>query len=71
MTFSTGDQVVIEAEDRVVPGEIILASDSGISLMLSFEAILFGYAGVMPVLLCDDGVYRTLFGKPVTIRRKQ
>jgi hypothetical protein len=54
--LKTGDKVWIRFEDRSVPGEIILASDNGRSLMLGFEAIIDGHVGRMPVLMID-GVY--------------
>jgi hypothetical protein len=60
--WKTGDHVWITCEGTTVRGSIELASGNGASLMLSFEAILAGHVGSMPVLLDDDGVYRTLDG---------
>lgn len=67
--LKTGDHVLIGYADRwSVPGIVKLASPNGKSLMLQFEALLGGYAGLMPVLQRDDGSYRDLLmGKPVHI----
>lgn len=63
MTFKTGDRVKITCEGRTVDGVILLASENGKSLALSFEAILAGHVGMMPVSRADDGDrYRTLIG---------
>lgn len=58
--FKTGDPVVIGCDGRTVPGVVQLASANGKSLMLSFDALLDGHAGMMPVLLDDDGVFRSI-----------
>lgn len=56
-----GDSVLIDYEGRRAAGKVALASDNGRSLMLSFDAILGGYPGLMPVLKSpDDGQYRDL-----------
>lgn len=68
--WQKGDRVVITYGDRTVDGEVTLASPNSVSLMLSFEALLGGHAGMMPVLLDDDGVYKSLIEwKPVILRR--
>jgi hypothetical protein len=41
-------------------GTVLLASANGRSLMLGFDAILLGHVGMMPVLLGDDGVFRSV-----------
>lgn len=48
--FRRGDLVHIEWLGRKVAGRIRLASPNGQSLMLAFDAMLEGYAGMMPVL---------------------
>jgi hypothetical protein len=58
--WRTGDAVQIECDGRTVPGSVTLASPNSISLVLSFEAILDGHVGMMPVLRHDDGVYRSI-----------
>ncbi|HYK65435.1 MAG TPA: hypothetical protein VEY94_10840 [Patescibacteria group bacterium] len=72
MMFTTGDLVWITCEGRTVEGEIILASENNVSLALGFEAILAGHVGKMPVLLHDDGKYRSLIGNvEVAIRKRE
>lgn len=58
--MKTGDDVVIECQGWTIPGTVTLASPNGVSLILSFEAILDGHVGMMPVLLNDDGEYRSI-----------
>lgn len=55
MIFKTGDAVLIECDGRTAPGIVVFASENGVSLMLGFEAVLSGHAGMMPVLRDDDG----------------
>jgi hypothetical protein len=57
--FKTGSKVMIEYEGKKVEGVVRLASRNGRSLGLAFDAMLGGYAGLMPVLEVD-GVYRDL-----------
>lgn len=68
--IATGDRVLITYEGRTVPGAVVLASPNGRSLMLSFEAILGGYVGMMPVLRqAADDVYRDVFNQnEVTVK---
>jgi hypothetical protein len=57
----TGDAVNVTLEGRTVEGVVLLASTNGRSLMLSFDAMLGGYVGQMPVLDADgSGEYREL-----------
>ena len=58
--WRTGDAIAIQCGYRSIPGSVILASENGASLMLSFEAILDGHAGMMPVLRDDDGLYHSV-----------
>jgi hypothetical protein len=68
--YRTGERVVIAFEGRTVSGEVLFASSNGVSLALSFEAILGGYAGMMPVLWYD-GEFRDLIkGEAVGIERR-
>jgi hypothetical protein len=62
-----GDTVWIEREGLRVRAEVVLASDNEDSLMLMFDAMFHGYAGMM-ALLRENGVYRDLIeGKPVKV----
>lgn len=62
VNFQRGDYVWLTAEDRTVAALVVLASDNGRSLMLAFDAMVHGHAGLMPVSRLDDGKYVTLFG---------
>ncbi len=67
--FKTGDAVSITHEGRTVKGSVLFASGNGVSLALSFEAILGGYVGMMPILM-EDGVFRDLVkGQPVHLEK--
>lgn len=61
--MKTGTRVIITADHRTVDGVVLIGSANGRSLLLEFEAILYGYVGRMPVLRGDDGVYRELATK--------
>ncbi len=72
INFKTGQSVTITCDGRSLPATVLLASENGMSLALSFDAALWAgdgmYAGTMPVLRDDDGVYRDLMlGHAVTI----
>jgi len=70
VTLQTGDRVEIQYRGRTVEGVVKMASENGRSLFLEFEALLGGYAGSMPVLGEDDGVYRDLIvGAEVRLRK--
>lgn len=58
-TVKRGDFVWIEREGQRVQAMVVLASENQDSLMLMFDAMFQGYAGMMP-LLREDGVYRDL-----------
>lgn len=58
--FQTGDTVKIQYADESIAGTVILASGNGRSLMLSFDGLIDGHFGTMPVLADDLGVYRSL-----------
>jgi len=68
-TFTAGDRVSIFFAGEEVHGAVVLASTNGGSLMLSFDGILGGYVGLMPVLRDDEGVYEDLIERrPVAIK---
>ena len=58
--FRTGDEVSIVCEGRTVPGEVLLASSNGVSIMLGFEAMIDGHVGMMPVIRGTDGGYYSI-----------
>ena len=49
-----GDYVEVTFEGRTLPAMVTLASENGKSLMLMFDGMLGGYAGMMPVLWSQD-----------------
>jgi len=61
--MKTGDRIKITCEGRQVEGEILMASSNQKSLMIGFEAMLSGHVGMMPVLLHEDGVYRSIINE--------
>lgn len=66
--FGIGDAVQIECDGWNVPGAVTFASPNGVSLMLSFEAVLDGHVGMMPVLRNEDGSYTAIMtGKRVDL----
>jgi hypothetical protein len=70
VTFATGEKVMIECKGVNRYATVELASSNGKSLALVFEAIIDGHVGMMPVLLDDDGVYRSIVnGVAVKINR--
>jgi hypothetical protein len=69
--MKAGDHVWLELEGRRVRAEIMMASPNERSLMVRFEALLGGYAGMMPLLKDDHGVYRDLIEqRPVEVIRE-
>jgi hypothetical protein len=69
--FKKGDEIIITYDGLAVDGTVRLASPNNKSLMLSFEAILGKYVGMMAVLLDNEGTYRDLiFKQQVGIKPK-
>lgn len=68
--FQTGESVTIRYRQKTAAGRVKLASDNGRSLMLEFDAMLGGYAGMMPVLWLEDrqpGFYCLVEGEAVQV----
>jgi hypothetical protein len=55
-----GDVIRIECEGIRTTAQVLMASSNSLSLMLGFDAVLDGHAGMMPVLRDDGGVYRSI-----------
>ena len=71
MRYAKGDAIEVTYEDRTVDGTVIFASPNGLSLMLGFEALLGGHAGMMPVTMRDgSNGFSIIDGTEITIRRK-
>lgn len=60
MSFQKGQRVTLTCAGRSVPATILMASENQRSLVLNFDAIITGHVGAMPVLLGEDGVYRSI-----------
>jgi hypothetical protein len=58
--YRQSDLVIIECDGCALQGTVLLASQNGKSLALGFNGVLGCHDGLMPVLLCDDGVYRSI-----------
>lgn len=58
--IKTGDHVTIVYKGRRYAADVQLASTNEASLFLTFEAIIDGHVGMMPVLKGNDGVYRSI-----------
>ncbi|SHG24922.1 hypothetical protein [Bradyrhizobium erythrophlei] len=68
-----GDEIIITCGERIVPGEIVMISDNQVSAIISFEALLEGHAGLMPIVRHDKErcAYRSIIdGTEVTLRVK-
>lgn len=63
LVVTRGDFVTIcTATGRDVPALVTMASPDGRSLILSFDAMIGGWLGTMPVFQHDDGTWRGLDG---------
>jgi len=62
MTFEKGDRIKIVYGEREVEGEVVIGSHNNAALMISFDAMLGGHVGVMPVLVHDQerGIYHSI-----------
>jgi hypothetical protein len=67
VTFNVGELVRITFHGKTVSGEVLLASDNGLSLALLLQAHLEGYSRLMPVLWLEDHFVDLLLAEPVTI----
>jgi hypothetical protein len=67
VTFNTGEIVRVTFQGKSVAGEVLLASDNGLSLALLLQAHLEGYSRLMPVMWLEDHFVDLLLAEPVTI----
>jgi hypothetical protein len=69
--WQAGDDLVLIYRDRSEPATVILATPNGKTLLLSFDALLGGHAGAMPVQADDDGEFwSAVSGEPVILSVK-
>ena len=65
-----GDFVRIERGEAKMEAMVTLASPCGGSLMVMFDGMFCGFAGMMPLLRDDEGVYRDLVtSQPVALEK--
>jgi hypothetical protein len=62
--WKTGDQVTIVYHEIMISGLVELASPNHKSLVLSFNGIIEGHVGTMPVLWDGSG-YRAIIGNHI------
>jgi hypothetical protein len=62
-----GDAVRVTFGERTVDAEIIIASENHHSLAVTFDAILGGYVGMMPILWTGDHYADLVTGQVVTL----
>lgn len=72
LVHHTGSNVTVTYRGRVVKGTVVLGTSNGRSLMLSFDAMLGGYVGMMPVLWDDARAefLGVVCGEPVKVDRR-
>ncbi len=71
--WKKGERAIIHYEGQTIEGVVLLSSPTSGSLALGFDALLGGYAGMMPLLWdVTGGTYRGLAcGKSVTLTPKE
>lgn len=68
----TGDLITISYQGQELPGEVMLASSNSRSLVVGFEGILAGFAGMMAILVEEDGTAKVILrDTEVELRRRQ
>ena len=67
MTFRSGVAVRITFQGKTITGEVLLAADSGLSMVLTFDNYLGTYRSFMPVLWLEHTFVDLLLAQPVTI----
>jgi hypothetical protein len=65
--YAAGDRVRITIAGQTVTGSVVLASQNGRSLAVTFEAVLAGAVGMLPILQNDDGSWRDIMGRAVDL----
>ena len=55
-----GDFVTLSRDDDAIVAMVTLVSDNRRSVMLMFDGAFAGHYGSIPVLMDDDGVYRSI-----------
>lgn len=69
--YAKGEAIEVTCEGRTVEGVVIFASANGLSLMIGFEAMFGGHAGMMPVTMdsATNG-HSIIDGTEIIIRKR-
>lgn len=67
MTWKTGDSCIMVANGEKWLATVSLATANQNALGLTFDGHIRGHAGFVPILRDDDGVYRSIIDKSVTV----
>jgi hypothetical protein len=71
VSYAKGDPIDVTCDGRTVEGIVIMASANSLSLMIGFEALFGGHAGMMPITMRDaHNGYSIIDGTEVTIRKR-
>jgi hypothetical protein len=54
---------------RVVEAMVTIASPNGRSIVVMFDAMIGGWAGMMPCFEHDDGTWRAIDDMPIAVAR--
>lgn len=74
MKLENDEEVLITCDGRTVPGKVVMVSSNQVSALVSFEALLGGHTGMMPVTRWDlaRDAYRSIInGTEITIKKLQ
>lgn len=74
MKLENGDEVAVTCGDRTVPANVVMVSSNQVSILLSFEAMLGGHAGMMPATRWDmeRNAYRSIIdGTEIIVKKLQ
>jgi hypothetical protein len=64
-----GEYVTLDGAGEPIVAFVAMASQNGRSLILMFDAIVFGFVSCAPVLQRDDGQWALLTGQPIELTR--
>lgn len=74
MKLEKDEDILVTCGDRTVPARVEMISSNQVSLLISFEALLDGHAGMMPATRWDAArdAYRSIInGTEITIKKLQ
>jgi hypothetical protein len=71
ISFEKLEKVILTVDGEQYLAQIALASPNSVSLMLTFESIVAGHVGMMPLLWERDSYYSIISGIPAEVRKWQ